>query len=157
MAETPHVDESTERWWEALGEGQLLVPRCDACGRLHLYPRRFCPYCWSTVLTWEEASGRGSVYTFSTIYVNDLGSFGAEVPYTVAVVELAEGPRLEARLIDCPPAHIHEVRDTNLRSFSFYPTQEVRTVGSNWCCREPFDAVLIEILLKLRNCPIYLT
>ncbi|HLN18521.1 MAG TPA: Zn-ribbon domain-containing OB-fold protein [Acidimicrobiales bacterium] len=132
--EAPQVDESTEQWWAALGEGELLVPRCEACGRLHLYPRRFCPYCWSTALTWEQASGRGRVYTFSTIYVNDLGSFGAEVPYTVAVVELAEGPRLEARLAGCPPEEVvigmpvemvFERREDGVTVPTFGPVKEV--------------------------------
>ena len=53
-----------------------------------------CPHCWSTDLAPVPASGRGTVYTYSTVFVNDLAPFSAQLPYVAAVVELEEGPRL---------------------------------------------------------------
>ena len=96
----PAPDPSTESWWAAAKDGRLLVKRCRTCGRAHFYPRPFCPHCWSAEVEWEEASGRGTVYTYSTVHVNDLPPFAEKVPYTVAIVELDEGPRLMTNLVD---------------------------------------------------------
>jgi uncharacterized OB-fold protein len=99
----PVVEDDTRPWWDAAREGRLLVRRCGDCGLAHHYPRPFCPSCWSDRVGWEEASGRATLYTWSTIHRNDLPPFGAEVPYVAAVVELAEGPRLMTRVVDCDP------------------------------------------------------
>ena len=103
----PAPDPSTDEWWAAAKDGRLLLKRCRACNRAHHYPRPFCPHCWSDAVEWEAASGRGTVYTFSTVRVNDLPPFGEKVPYTVAIVELDEGPRLMTNLVDCEPDDVH--------------------------------------------------
>lgn len=100
----PTPDPFTQRWWDAARERRLLVMRCGACGRAHFYPRPFCPFCWSEDVHWEEASGRGTVYTYSVVYQNDLPPFSSRVPYVAAIVELAEGPRMMTNIVDCDPA-----------------------------------------------------
>lgn len=102
----PAPDESTEPYWAATKEGKLLLKRCGACGRHHFYPRPFCPHCWSEDVDWVEASGRGSVYTFSVVRVNDLPPFGERVPYVTAIVDLDEGPRLMTNIVDCEPEDV---------------------------------------------------
>ncbi|MGH9211449.1 MAG: Zn-ribbon domain-containing OB-fold protein [Acidimicrobiales bacterium] len=97
----PVVDDSTQPYWDGLAKGVLRLKRCGDCGRAHFYPRPFCPHCWSEQVHWEDASGRGVVYTFSVIRANDLPPFGPRVPYVAAVVELAEGPRVMTNLVDC--------------------------------------------------------
>ena len=102
----PAPDESTEPYWAATRDGKLLVKRCADCGRHHFYPRPFCPHCWSEAVDWVEASGRGTLYTYSTVRVNDLPPFGERVPYTAAIVDLDEGPRVMTNLVDCDPADV---------------------------------------------------
>jgi uncharacterized protein len=51
-----------------------------------------------------EASGRATLYTYSTVYRNELEPFAGRVPYVAAVVELEEGPRLMTNVVDCDPA-----------------------------------------------------
>ena len=97
----PVVEEESREFWEGLCDGRLLIKHCTACGAFHYYPRPFCPTCWSDDVEWYEASGRATVYTYSTVYVNDLPPFGPQVPYVAAVVELEEGPRMMTRLVDC--------------------------------------------------------
>ena len=97
----PTIDEGTAEWWQATKEGRLLVKRCGDCGAAHFYPRPFCPTCWSENVTWEEVSGRGTLYTYSVVHSNDLPPFGALVPYVAAIVDLDEGPRMMTRVIDC--------------------------------------------------------
>ncbi|MGW2700960.1 Zn-ribbon domain-containing OB-fold protein [Streptomyces sp. NPDC001340] len=97
----PEIDSFTRPYWTAAAEGRLLIRRCAACGRAHHYPREFCPHCWSEDVTWEEASGRATLYTWSTVHRNDLPPFGDRTPYVAAVVDLAEGPRMMTELVGC--------------------------------------------------------
>ncbi|MGH4029671.1 Zn-ribbon domain-containing OB-fold protein [Actinomycetota bacterium Odt1-20B] len=99
----PEPDAFTQPYWDAAAEGQLLVRRCGAegCGRAHHYPREFCPYCWSGEGSWERASGRASLYTWSVVHRNDLPPFGGRTPYVAAVVDLEEGPRMMTEVVEC--------------------------------------------------------
>lgn len=90
----PSTDSETQPFWDALRDGKFLLKHCNGCGRDHYYPRPFCPYCWGDELEWVEASGRGTLYTYSVVHVNDLPPFNERVPYVAAIVELAEGPRV---------------------------------------------------------------
>jgi uncharacterized OB-fold protein len=101
--DVPEPDAFTRTYWDAAEEGRLLVRRCGACGRTHHYPREFCPHCWSEDVTWEPASGRAELYTWSVVHRNDLPPFGQRTPYVAAVVQLAEGPRMMTELVDAPP------------------------------------------------------
>ncbi|MBW8792778.1 MAG: Zn-ribbon domain-containing OB-fold protein [Streptomyces sp.] len=100
----PEPDAFTRPYWEAAAEGRLLIRRCRACGRAHHYPREFCPHCWSEDVTWERATGRATLYTWSVVHRNDLPPFGDRVPYVPAVVDLAEGPRMMTELVGSDPA-----------------------------------------------------
>ena len=97
----PEVDAFTRPYWDAAAEGRLLLRRCGACGRAHHYPREFCPLCWSEDVTWERASGRATLYTWSVVHRNDLPPFGSRTPYVAAVVDLAEGPRMMTEVVGC--------------------------------------------------------
>ncbi|MEU4613450.1 Zn-ribbon domain-containing OB-fold protein [Streptomyces umbrinus] len=97
----PEVDAFTRPYWDAAAEGRLLLRRCGACGRAHHYPREFCPRCWSEDVTWEPASGRATLYTWSVVHRNDLPPFGSRSPYVAAVVDLAEGPRMMTEVVGC--------------------------------------------------------
>lgn len=102
----PEVDAFTRPYWDAAAEGRLLLRRCGACGRAHHYPREFCPRCWSEDVTWEPASGRATLYTWSVVHRNDLPPFGSRTPYVAAVVDLAEGPRMMTEVVECGEASL---------------------------------------------------
>jgi uncharacterized OB-fold protein len=103
-ADRPEPDAFTRPYWEAAAQGRLLVRRCASCGRVHHYPREFCPYCWSEDVAWEQASGDAVLYTWSVVHVNDLPPFRDRLPYVAAVVDLAEGPRMMTAVVGCDPA-----------------------------------------------------
>ena len=90
----PTPDDFTKPWWDAVGEGRLLLMRCSTCGEAHYYPRPFCPRCGADTVSWEEASGDATLYTWSVVHQNDLPPFNKRVPYVAAVVDLVEGPRM---------------------------------------------------------------
>jgi hypothetical protein len=98
----PTIDDDSRPFWDAAKEGRFLVARCGSCGRAHHYPRPFCPFCHSDQVTWEQASGRATLYTHSTVYMNDLAPFRDRLPYVAALVELEEGPRIMTTIVDCP-------------------------------------------------------
>ena len=94
----PVADLETAPYWEGTNAGKLLIKRCRSCSRAYFYPRNHCPNCWSTDTEWIESSGRGTVYTFTVVYQNDLPPFRDRVPYVVAIVELDEGVRMTSNI-----------------------------------------------------------
>jgi uncharacterized OB-fold protein len=102
----PTIEEESRPFWDAARDGRFLIARCGSCRRAHHYPRPFCPYCWSEDVSWEEASGRATLYTYSTVYVNDLPPFADQLPYVAAVVDLEEGPRVMTNIVDCDPSEL---------------------------------------------------
>jgi uncharacterized OB-fold protein len=102
----PTIEPESRPFWDAAKEGRLMIQRCDACGAAQHYPRPFCVSCWSDQVRWEEASGRGTLYTYSTVYVNDLPPFGDRLPYVAAAVDLEEGPRLMTNIVGVDPSEL---------------------------------------------------
>lgn len=102
----PTIEPETQPFWDALKEGKLLLGKCNGCGRVHYYPRPMCPHCWSEDVTLVEAAGRGTLYTWSTVFVNDLPPFNAKLPYIAAQVDLEEGVRITTIIVDAAPAQL---------------------------------------------------
>lgn len=99
-ADLPTIEGENIAAWAAAREHRLVIAQCGNCGKRHHYPRPHCPTCWSSDVSLVEASGNATVYTYSTVYMNDLPPFDEQLPYITAAVDLAEGPRLVTRLID---------------------------------------------------------
>ena len=94
-------DAATVPYWEAASRHELILPRCDTCGRLFFPPRRHCPACWSDELSWQMMGGGGTVWTFTEVHVAFYDdTWATDVPYVVAVIELDEGPRLLANIVE---------------------------------------------------------
>src|SRR3712207_3197965 len=89
-----------DAYWSSLEEGRLRFQRCSACRNRWLPPRTECPRCWSAEWAWEEASGEGRVVSWVVFHTAFHEAFKDRVPYNVAVVELAEGPRLVTNLVE---------------------------------------------------------
>jgi uncharacterized protein len=102
----PTIEDETSEYWTAATDGRLLIARCGSCERVHHYPRVMCPFCWSEDVTAVEASGQATLYTYSTVFMNDLPPFKERLPYTAAVVDLAEGPRLMTMIVGADPADL---------------------------------------------------
>jgi uncharacterized OB-fold protein len=102
----PSIEAESRPFWDAAREGRFLIARCGSCGKAHHYPRPFCPFCWSEDVSWEDASGQATLYTYSTVYTNDLPPFSERLPYIAAVVDLDEGPRVMTNIVDCDPSEL---------------------------------------------------
>jgi uncharacterized OB-fold protein len=97
----PTPDPDTQAYWDGARDHRLMIQRCGTCGEAYFYPRPFCPKCWSQDVSWEQASGDATLYTWSVVHVNDLPPFNERVPYVAAIVDLAEGPRMMTNVVDC--------------------------------------------------------
>jgi hypothetical protein len=104
-APTPLVVPETQPFWEGTKAGRLMLPRCLRCSFVIWYPRQFCPECGHDCVEWFEASGRGSIYSF-TIVRRGEGAYRETPSYVLAFVELHEGPRVMTNIIDCDPTQL---------------------------------------------------
>ena len=105
-APAPEVTPETAAFWQATTEGRLLLSRCDDCNEVVWYPRPLCPRCGSTMLSAENASGTGAIYSF-TIVDRGRGAYRDAAPFVIAYVELAEGPRVLTNVVGCAPQDVH--------------------------------------------------
>jgi uncharacterized OB-fold protein len=67
--------------------------------------RKICPKCRSGQVIPKQFKGNGKVITYTIIRVSPHG-FEKETPYAVGIVELDEGPRLTAQIVDCVHSEI---------------------------------------------------
>lgn len=96
----PTITPETEPMWRAANDGRLLLVRCNRCERFLWYPRALCSACSTLDTGWYEASGRGTVYSF-TVVRRGRDDYEAATPYVLAYVELDEGPRVMTNIVEC--------------------------------------------------------
>ncbi len=97
----PRPTALTQPYWDGCRDGALRLQRCRDCERFQFYPRFICRHCQSRNLEWRDASGRGEVASYTV--VRRAISPAYQAPYVVALVDLVEGVRMMAALVDVPP------------------------------------------------------
>jgi uncharacterized OB-fold protein len=90
----PEPNPETRPFWDAAAQGRLLLKKCLACNQVHYYPRAICPFCGSDRTDWQQASGVGSIYSWSVMR-------RAETPYCIAYVTLEEGVTMMTNIVGC--------------------------------------------------------
>ena len=89
------------RFWRYISERYRLTgTRCKNCGEAFLPPRKICPDCRREGKIEEiEFSGEGEIVSYTRIH--EAGeSYQGELPYNLAIIELDEGARLTAQIVD---------------------------------------------------------
>ncbi len=104
-APVPETNPETEPYWDATADDEFLVKRCTSCEEAFHYPRAHCPHCHADETEWIEASGNGTIYTYSVVR-QGRGPYGEATPYVVAYVELVEGPRIVTNIVDAEPEEL---------------------------------------------------
>ncbi len=99
----PVVQPWARPFWDAAREHKLVLQHCEACDKAIHYPRMVCPHCSSNRLGWRQASGRGTIYSYTIVLNNAPSAFLADMPYVVAVIELDEGVRMLSNIVDGDP------------------------------------------------------
>ena len=95
----PSITPLTRPFWDATAQGRLLLPRCNACGQHFFTPEVACTHCFATDWQWVQASGRGTLYSYSIVHKAPAPGF--PVPMVLAVIELEEGPFIFSNLVRC--------------------------------------------------------
>lgn len=93
-------------YWDGLKGHRLLMQRCEDCGKSWFPPSLLCPHCTSERFAWSELSGNGKVFSYVVYHRVYHPGFTKEVPYTVAVIELDEGPRMISNVVGIPPDQV---------------------------------------------------
>jgi len=92
--------------WRLRKQRYALVGEvCEECGEKIFPPRDVCPHCAEAAQSPFQFSGRGEIYSHTTIY-NPPAGFEEFAPYTVALVKLEEGPLVTAQLTDVAPGEV---------------------------------------------------
>ena len=95
----PQPTHYSQPFWDAAAKRKLVVQRCGECERAIMYPKLFCPFCLSDKLSWAEATGRGSVYTYTVQHRGGPSGFDDGVPYVLAVIQLDEGVQMMSNIV----------------------------------------------------------
>ena len=99
----PAIDPDSQPYWDGAKEGRLMIQRCKATGQAFLYSRQLVPGVVDSEVEWIEASGRGTIYSY-TIARRPAGQpFADDVPYVIVSVELEEGARVMSNLVTADP------------------------------------------------------
>jgi uncharacterized protein len=95
----PVPDEISAPFFDGARDGKLMLQHCTACDRWSFPMRERCPHCFAPKLEWRQASGRGSLYTFTIMHQVMNPGFASAVPYNVAQVDLIEGVRMTSNVV----------------------------------------------------------
>ena len=91
---SPPMSVENEAFWAAANEGKLMIPRCKDTGQFFWYPRNLSPFTLSNNVELVEASGKGTIYTYSVMR-------RADPQYVIAYVTLEEGITMMTNIVDC--------------------------------------------------------
>ena len=95
----PQPDERSAPFFDGARAGRLMLQRCGACNTW-LHPvRARCPRCGGTEISWQAATGRGVLFSHGRLWRAVHPAQEAELPVTLAVVDLDEGVRMSTRLV----------------------------------------------------------
>lgn len=110
----PRVSEFTRTFWDGLAEGRFLTTVSASTGRLTFPPKPVSPSDWADDMQWIELSGRGVLYSHTTLH-SAPAVFTGELPYTVCIADLDEGLRIATRYLGPAPGIGQRVRVVGVR------------------------------------------
>jgi len=102
----PIVNPWARPFWKAAREGRLIIQQCRDCKKYIFYPRIACTHCSSENIEWVEASGKGTIYSYSVVETNAPSAFMKDVPYVIAIVRLEEGVQMLTNIVGCDPYQV---------------------------------------------------
>jgi uncharacterized OB-fold protein len=95
----PQITESNAPFWKGLAQGEVRLQQCGQCGA-HQYPAEsFCYQCGAQDMSWIAVAGEGTVYSFTVVHQLYHKAFKPFLPYTVAIVQMDEGPRMLSAMV----------------------------------------------------------
>lgn len=95
----PKPTPETTHFWDGTRKHELRLQRCNSCTHTYFPPRPFCPACASRDVTIVRASGKATLYSY---IISHRPAAGFAPPFSIAVVQLEEGPRMMTNIVGCP-------------------------------------------------------
>lgn len=95
----PNVTQDSAEFWASTREHAMKMQRCSTCHRFRFYPSLACHFCASLEFTWEPIGGRGTIHSWTVLERARGNPFERNVPITIGLVELEEGPIITTNLI----------------------------------------------------------
>jgi uncharacterized protein len=96
----------SRNFWEGVRSGSFRIQRCEHCGHTRFPPTSLCPVCHGIEFSWQAASGEATVWSYTVVHRAPTPDLAAEVPYTLIVGQLREGPLVLARLRGLRPEQV---------------------------------------------------
>jgi uncharacterized protein len=100
----PAINRDNAFWFEAASERRLVIQRCADCEQLRHPPGPCCPACNSFAWDTIEPSGQGHVHSYVVAHHPRIPGF--TYPHVVALIELEEGVRLLADVLELEPGEV---------------------------------------------------
>jgi hypothetical protein len=86
----PDNDSEWREYFAFARQHRFVMRRCAACGLLRYPPTHACPWCTELAWTWQEVSGRGTIYSYEIVAHAIQPGFKDATPYPIVLVELDE-------------------------------------------------------------------
>ncbi|ANG64409.1 DNA-binding protein [Marinobacterium aestuarii] len=103
----PALNDDNRAFWQGGERGELLIHYCSGCARFFHPPGPICPDCASLEVDARAVSGKGTVLSYTLNYQPWIPEL--EVPYVVAIIELADQPSLRfiSNVVNMDPMEVH--------------------------------------------------
>lgn len=98
----PRPTSETEEYWAGCRQHELRIQLCNDCRQHQFYPRIICSHCSSRDVKWVTASGDAELVSYSICHHPVSAAYKEDLPYVIALVQLAEGPTMMSRVVQCP-------------------------------------------------------
>ncbi len=102
----PVPTQETAEFWNGCKQRELRLQRCADCGQYQFPPQSFCVHCSGDNVRWVPASGLGKVLSYTIVHWSPNPAYAADAPYSLALIQLDEGPRMLTNIVGCPPGEI---------------------------------------------------
>lgn len=96
----PTITRDTSQFWESTRKHAMELQRCTTCEKFWYYPGPVCHFCGSTDFLWTKVSGRGTIYSFTILERANGTPYEKDVPITIVLVRLEEGPVMMSNVVD---------------------------------------------------------
>ncbi len=85
------------------GQPHLIAKKCRACNILIFPAQPFCHQCLGDDLESIELSNQGEIYSFTIVERESLAPSDFQIPFAYGYIDLPEGVRVLAKIIDWQP------------------------------------------------------
>ncbi len=91
-------------WREQKNRYNLLGTKCGNCNKIYFPPKQICKDCHRKSIDKMDSvklSGNGTIISYTVVH-DSSENFKTLIPYALAIIELDEGPRITAQIVDAP-------------------------------------------------------